>query len=124
MLHRSPTHPNFKEESYCQSRMVLRYDGPGEGAKDEVTVHQQPRGTYTLPVFKGVLSVGDEFWFISRRVDGHPWSVTIFINGRSHVRLSNCCEARRTVGARLGQGAFTLLKLEGAQPCIRCVVIA
>ena len=38
--------------------MTLRYDGPGEAFRDEVAVHQQPRGTYTLPVFKGNLSVG------------------------------------------------------------------
>ena len=55
---RSPTHPNFKEEKYTQSRVTLRYDGPGEAFRDEVAVHQQPRGTYTLPVFKGHLSVG------------------------------------------------------------------
>ena len=55
---RSPTHPNYKEEVYLQSKVLLRYDGPAEGAKDEVKVHQQPAGTYTLPVFKGILSVG------------------------------------------------------------------
>ena len=57
-IYRSPTHPNFKEAAYCQSRIVLRYDGPGEAARDEVRVQQQPRGTYTLPVFKGMLRVG------------------------------------------------------------------
>ena len=55
---RSPTHPNYKEEVYLQSKVLLRYDGPAEGAKDEVKVHQQPAGTYTLPVFKGILAVG------------------------------------------------------------------
>ena len=55
---RSPSHPNYKEESYLQSKLVLRYEGPGEDARDEVKVHQQPAGTYTLPVFKGILSVG------------------------------------------------------------------
>ena len=79
-VYRSPTHPHYKEEHYCQSRMVLRYDGPGEGELDCVEVHQQPRATYTLPVFRGELSVGDQFWFISRRVEHHPWSVTIYIN--------------------------------------------
>ena len=64
----------------------------------------------------------DEFWFISRRVSGQPWSVIIYINGRRHLRLSNCCEARRVVGARLGQGAFTLLSVEAAQPCLRCIM--
>ena len=57
-IYRSPTHPNYKEEEYIQSKIVLRYDGPGEGARDQVKVHQQPKGTYTLPVFKGLLSVG------------------------------------------------------------------
>ena len=57
-VYRSPTHPNYKETEYLQSRILLRYDGPGEGVKDEVKVHQQPKGTYTLPVFKGLLSVG------------------------------------------------------------------
>ena len=57
-IYRSPTHPNFKEAAYCQSRIVLRYDGPGEADRDEVRVQQQPRGTYTLPVFKGMLRVG------------------------------------------------------------------
>ena len=59
---------------------------------------------------------------MSRRVEGHPWSVTIYINKRTHVRLSNCCEARRVVGARLGQGAFTLISVEAAQPCMRCIM--
>ena len=58
VLRRSPTHPHYKEEEYIQSKIVLRYDGPGEGARDQVKVHQQPKGTYTLPVFKGLLSVG------------------------------------------------------------------
>lgn len=57
-IYRSPTHPHFKEDVYRQSRVVLRYDGPGEADLDEVIVQQQPRGTYTLPVFKGMLSVG------------------------------------------------------------------
>ena len=59
-VYRSPTHPNYKEDGYIQSKIVLRYEGPGEGVKDEVKVHQQPKGTYTLPVFKGMLSVGGE----------------------------------------------------------------
>lgn len=66
--------------------------------------------------------MSDEFWFISRRVAGHPWSVIIYINERRHTRLSNCCEARRQVGTRLGQGAFTLLAVEAARPCMRCIL--
>ena len=62
-IYRSPTHPNFKEAAYCQTRIVLRYDGPGEAALDEVRVQQQPRGTYTIPVFKGMLRVGGNMAF-------------------------------------------------------------
>ena len=29
-LHRSPTHPHYKEAEYHQTRLTLRYDGPGE----------------------------------------------------------------------------------------------
>ena len=46
----------------------------------------------------------------------------IYINERRHTRLSNCCEARRQVGTRLGQGAFTLLAVEAARPCMRCIL--
>ena len=53
---------------------------------------------------------------------GHPWSVIIYINDRRHTRLSNCCESRRMVGSRLGQGAFTLLSVEAARPCMRCIL--
>ena len=35
------------------------------------------------------------------------------------IFLSACCESKRTVGTRLGQGMFTLVSVEGAQPCIR-----
>ena len=66
MVCRSPTHPNFKEEEYIQSKIVLRYDGPGEGTRDQVKVHQQPKGTYTLPVFKGLLAVGGGHLSISQ----------------------------------------------------------
>ena len=65
----------------------------------------------------------DTFWFTSRRVEGHPFSLTVFVNSVCHVRLSACCEKKRTVGARLGQGVFTLLSVEGAQPCIRLVPV-
>ncbi|XP_023342787.1 glutamate-rich protein 3 [Eurytemora carolleeae] len=140
--HRSPTRPNYKEEEYKQSSITLRYIGNVEhrarmrnkniGKKglspvipaylDEVTVHQQPRGSYTLEVFKGYLAVGDEFWFTSRRVEGFPFSLTMFVNKQCHVRLSACCESKRIVGTRLGQGMFTLVGVEGADPCLRCML--
>ena len=77
---RAPTRPHYKEEEYIQSKVVLKYTGhtdqktersPGEesiwknwpqdlflGWCDEVTVLQQPRGSYTLEVFNGNMAVG------------------------------------------------------------------
>ena len=88
---------------------------------DEVTVLQQPRGSYTLEVFRGFLAVGDKFWFTSRRVDGCSFSLTIFVNRQCHVRLSACCESKRKVGTRLGQGVFQLMRVEQADPCVRWI---
>lgn len=143
---RSPSHPNYKEEAYLQSTVVLRYVGhtdhyarlesrarhrahrkscqlpPLPAHVDEVTIEQQPRGSYVLEVFHGYLSVGDEFRFTSRRCDGYPFSLTIYVNRQCHVRLSTCCETKRTVGARLGQGCFQLLHVQDARPCIRCIL--
>ena len=140
--HRSPTRPHYKEERYKQSQVVLRYIGhPDHRARDrnsrisrggrpapmpayldEVTVLQQPRGSYTLEVFRGFLAVGDEFWFTSRRVEGFSFSLTIFVNKQCHVRLSACCETKRKVGTRLGQGLFQLVRVEQAEPCVSCLL--
>ena len=79
---RSPSHPNYKEEAYNLSTVVLRYVGhpdrfvqsesrarhrahrrrsrlpPLPLHLDEVTIEQQPRGSYVLEVFHGYLAVG------------------------------------------------------------------
>ena len=137
--HRSPSRPHYKEEMYKQSQIVLQYighpdhrardrnsrisrngrQGPMPTYLDEVTVLQQPRGSYTLEVFRGYLAVGDEFSFTSRRVEGFSFSLTIFVNKQCHVRLSACCESKRKVGTRLGQGLFQLVRVEQAEPCVR-----
>ena len=70
-------------------------------------------------MFRGFLAVGDEFWFWSRRVEGSSFSLTIFVNKQCHVRLSACCESKRRVGSRLGQGVFQLVRVEQAEPCVR-----
>ena len=81
---RSPSHPNYKEEAYLQSSVVLRYVGhtdhytrlesrarhrahrksqrlpPLPAHVDEVTIEQQPRGSYVLEVFHGYLAVGGQ----------------------------------------------------------------
>ena len=79
---RSPSHPNYKEDVYNLSTVVLRYVGhpdrfvqsesrarhrahrrrsrlpPLPLHLDEVTIEQQPRGSYVLEVFHGYLAVG------------------------------------------------------------------
>ncbi len=74
---------------------------------------------YVFDLHHAFLIETDMFSFTSRRVDGYPFSLTIFVNRQCHVRLSTCCEAKRTVGSRLGQGSFQLIELQGALPCIR-----
>ena len=83
---RSPSHPNYKEEAYNLSTVVLRYVGhpdrfvqsesrarhrahrrrsrlpPLPLHLDEVTIEQQPRGSYVLEVFHGYLAVGGRFF--------------------------------------------------------------
>ena len=83
---RSPSHPNYKEEAYNLSTVVLRYVGHPDRfvqsesrAKhrahrkrsrlpplplhlDEVTIEQQPRGSYVLEVFHGYLAVGGKYF--------------------------------------------------------------
>ena len=63
--------------------------------------------------------LSDEFRFTSRRCEGFPFSLTIYVNRQCHVRLSTCCESKRTIGGRLGQGFFQLLHIQGNHPCIR-----
>ena len=72
-----------------------------------------------LQLFKYTMTVSDEFKFTSRRCEGYPFSLTIYVNRQCHVRLSTCCETKRTMGCRLGQGFFQLLHLENNLPCIK-----
>ena len=74
------------------------------------------------PIFICLLPL-DEFRFTSRRCEGFPFSLTIYVNRQCHVRLSTCCESKRTVGARLGQGFFQLLHIQGNHPCIRYLIV-
>ena len=138
---RSPARQQRQEEFKSQTKIVLRYIGhpdhrsrdrnykigrnggsrltPMPAYLDEVTVLQQPRGSYNLEVFRGFLAVGYEFWFSSRRMEGASFSLAIFVNKQCHVRLSACCESKRKVGTRLGQGVFQLVRVENADPCVR-----
>ena len=45
-LHRSPTHPHYKEAEYHQTRLTLRYDGPGEDQDTDLV------GGYILNIYR------------------------------------------------------------------------
>ena len=104
---RSPSHPNYKEEAYLQSTVVLRYVGhtdhytrlesrarhrahrksqrlpPLPAHVDEVTIEQQPRGSYVLEVFHGYLAVGGNLkcWrmrlFARELLRSYNWQILI-----------------------------------------------
>ncbi|XP_069795537.1 glutamate-rich protein 3 isoform X2 [Narcine bancroftii] len=95
-------------------------------ARDEVKVHQQHCGGENLCIFKGKLLEADRFQFVSRRHSGFPFSLTFFVNGLQVDRLSSCCEFRHRRGSRLGgrRPYFTILAVDGAAPCYRCIIAA
>ncbi|XP_059839655.1 glutamate-rich protein 3 isoform X9 [Hypanus sabinus] len=107
---------------YRGKRLHLSYDQAD--ARDEVKVHQQHCGGENLCVFKGKLMEAERFEFVSRRHAGFPFSLTFFLNGLQVDRLSSCCEFRHRRGSRLGgrHPHFTIVSVQGATPCYRCII--
>ncbi|XP_072918577.1 glutamate-rich protein 3 isoform X2 [Hemitrygon akajei] len=107
---------------YRGKRLHLSYDQAD--ARDEVKVHQQHCGGENLCVFKGKLMEAERFEFVSRRHAGFPFSLTFFLNGLQVDRLSSCCEFRHRRGSRLGgrHPHFTIMSVQGATPCYRCII--
>ncbi|GAA29408.2 hypothetical protein CLF_113589, partial [Clonorchis sinensis] len=62
------------------------------------------------------------FEFTSRRVFGHPFSLSLCIDGTQDARISACCEYRHKCGMRIGgkYGHFVYLSVEGSLPCFKC----
>ncbi|XP_041430887.1 glutamate-rich protein 3 [Xenopus laevis] len=90
--------------------------------KDELTMFQQVCGGENICVYKGYLTPGENFEFISRRHYGFPFSASLYINGLIATRISSCCEYRYHVGFRQGQrGCFQVTQISGEKPCYRCV---
>ncbi|XP_040041232.2 glutamate-rich protein 3 isoform X2 [Gasterosteus aculeatus] len=92
--------------------------------RDEIKVFQQHCGGENLCVFRGRLSEGETFQFISRRHRGFPFSLTFFLSGLQVERLSSCCEFKHRKGPRLGgrHGHFGFRSVEGASPCYKCII--
>ena len=64
-----------------------------------------------------------DFTFKSLRYRSHPFSLTLYVNGRQDCRLSVCCEYKHKRGVRLGgkSGHFGIVSVKGSSPCYRFV---
>uniref|UniRef100_A0A0X3NPH1 Glutamate-rich protein 3 n=1 Tax=Schistocephalus solidus TaxID=70667 RepID=A0A0X3NPH1_SCHSO len=92
----------------------------------QVVVEQQPSGTHTVVVFKGLVKPGGSFSFASRRVPGFSFSLTIYVDGVQDSRISTCCEHRHRNGANIGgkSGHFIFVDAIGSSPCYKCQATA
>ncbi|KAH8021212.1 hypothetical protein HPB51_013313 [Rhipicephalus microplus] len=120
------TKNHFPKKSDCRVSLLFRGSGSRitEAHQSVIRVTQQHCGGTSLTVFAGQVTPGETFTFASRRHCGYPFSIVIFLNDIRDVQLSSCCEYRYNVGTRLGgsQGRFSLAKLEGGNPCYRCML--
>ncbi|XP_045031370.1 uncharacterized protein LOC123473866 isoform X1 [Daphnia magna] len=89
-----------------------------------IRIEQQPLGGANALVFAADLHIGEDFAIVSRRQPGFTFSLTFFIDGVRHARLSGCCENARNlhVPTRVGGpiGAFVLRTIQGGEPCQIC----
>ncbi|XP_059920627.1 uncharacterized protein LOC132467387 isoform X2 [Gadus macrocephalus] len=100
----------------------LRNAHSGSGTlQDELRVLQQVNGGENLCVFKGLVTPGERFQFLSQRHRGYPFSATMYVDGLMAARISSCCEYRYSPGFQQGQrSCFRLAWLSGGTPCHRC----
>ncbi|KAM8934306.1 uncharacterized protein RCH25_004756 [Pelodytes ibericus] len=90
--------------------------------KDELAMLQQICGGENICIYKGYLSPGETFQFVSKRHYGFPFSASVYINGLISARISACCEYRYHVGFQQGRrGCFRIIHLAGGRPCYRCI---
>lgn len=67
-----------------------------------------------------LISLSEQFQFVSQRHRGFPFSITLYINGIMVARLSSCCEYRYAPGFQQGRkSCFRLIWLAGGIPCYR-----
>lgn len=89
-----------------------------------IRIEQQPLGGANALVFVADLRIGEDFAIVSRRQPGFTFSLTFFIDGVRHARLSGCCENARNihVPTRVGGpiGAFVLRSVQGGEQCQVC----
>ena len=78
---------------------------------------------YEFCLVNRVVFGAGNFTFESHRYRSHPFSLTLYVNGRQDCRLSVCCEYKHQPGARLGgkAGHFGIARVDGSSPCYRFV---
>ncbi|CAL8249080.1 unnamed protein product [Merluccius merluccius] len=106
--------------TYLGQRQAVARSGSGS-LQDELKVLQQVNGGENICVFKGMVTPGEQFQFMSQRHKGYPFSATMYVNGLMAARISSCCEYRYSPGFQQGRrGCFRLAWLSGGLPCHRC----
>ncbi|CAH2316682.1 glutamate-rich 3-like [Pelobates cultripes] len=117
-----------RAQEHTNVHLTMQYLGTGFSVtseivnpKDEVRMFQQACGGENLCVYKGYLSAGETFQFLSKRQHGFPFSASVYINGLIVTRLSSCCEYRYHAGFQQGKrGCFRVTQISGGTPCYRC----
>nr|XP_019954616.1 PREDICTED: uncharacterized protein LOC109636990 [Paralichthys olivaceus] len=113
-----------KKSNVTVTMIYLGQGRQGSGLKstqDELKVLQQVNGGENICVFKGLVTPGEQFQFLSQRHRGFPFSATLYVNGIMVARISSCCEYRYAPGFQQGRkSCFRLSWLAGGIPCYRC----
>ncbi|XP_049618070.1 uncharacterized protein [Syngnathus scovelli] len=112
-----------REAKKSNVTVTMTYLGQGHrgSSRDELKVLQQVNGGENICVFKGSVTPGDQFNFISQRHRGFPFSASLYVNGIKVARISSCCEYRYSPGFQQGKkSCFRLSWLAGGMPCHRC----
>ncbi|XP_035494567.1 uncharacterized protein LOC118313328 isoform X2 [Scophthalmus maximus] len=112
-----------REAKKSNVTVTMTYLGQGQQGSglDELKVLQQVNGGENICVFRGPLTPGEQFQFVSRRHRGFPFSATLYVNGIMAARISSCCEYRYAPGFQQGRkSCFRLTWLAGGTPCYRC----
>ncbi|XP_038156315.1 uncharacterized protein LOC119793286 [Cyprinodon tularosa] len=116
-----------KEAKKANVTVTMTYLGQGQrrahsrSIRDELKILQQINGGENLCVFKGLVSAGEQFQFVSQRHRGFPFSASLYVNGIMAARISSCCEYRYAPGFQQGRkSCFRLSWLAGGTPCYRC----
>eukprot|EP00041_Stephanoeca_diplocostata_P041572 m.8362 g.8362 ORF g.8362 m.8362 type:complete len:1352 (+) comp6298_c0_seq1:237-4292(+) len=118
--------PRTQPKSF-ESFVTLQYvgnvgpTGPAN-ALPTFRIDQHRPGAATLTVFDAPLCPKEIFTIVLARAINDPIGLTVYKNGIKLEQYSACCEHKYRSGARLGgaTGAFRLIAVTGATPCVRC----